>query len=148
MTLDLDEPGLARIAQRLAAVLQPGDVVFLNGDLGTGKTTFARALLQSMGEEGEVPSPSFAIVQPYGPPMLPFPVAHVDLYRIDDVEDIAELGLDDAVIDGALLIEWPERLPDGYYPDALRLTLSRTGATTRRLTIDASSSWRARWSIQ
>lgn len=141
----LDEAGLADVARSLAHVLKPGDVVFLHGDLGTGKTTFARALLQEMGEDSEVPSPSFAIVQPYGPPALPFPVAHVDLYRVEKPEEIEELGLDDYLYDGAMLVEWPERLPEGHYPEALRLTLTRTSPTQRRLTVEAPSSWRGRW---
>ncbi len=74
-----------------------GDVITLSGPLGAGKTSIARGLLAALGLEGEAPSPSFAIVQPYAPPEVRFPVLHVDLYRIDDPDEIEELGLDDAL---------------------------------------------------
>lgn len=145
MFVELYEAGLSEIARATARDLRPGDVIFLYGDLGTGKTTFARALLHELGEQGEVPSPSFAIVQPYGPPAIPFPVAHVDLYRVEKANEVMELGLDDFLYDGALLIEWPERLPEGSYPEALRLSIERTGPALRRLTAEVPSSWRGRW---
>ncbi len=105
----VDEAGLERIAGRLAAALRPGDTVALSGDLGAGKTTFARGLLRGLGWTGEVPSPSFTLVQTY--PTAP-PLWHVDLYRLDSADEADALGLDDAWEAAVVVIEWPERLGD------------------------------------
>lgn len=128
---------------RLAAVVRPGDVVTLSGPLGAGKTSIARGLLAALGLEGEAPSPSFAIVQPYDPPEVRLPVLHVDLYRLDDPAEIAELGLDEARRDSVLLIEWPER--GGDWADALALTLAIEPDGARRLTARVPTAWEARW---
>ena len=95
-------------------------MVTLSGPLGVGKTALARGLLAALGHEGEVPSPSFAIVQPYEE--LDPPVWHVDLYRIEDPSEIDELGLDSAA-DAVLLVEWPERAGADAWPQALGLSL-------------------------
>ncbi|WP_157216915.1 tRNA (adenosine(37)-N6)-threonylcarbamoyltransferase complex ATPase subunit type 1 TsaE [Flavisphingomonas formosensis] len=129
----------------LAAVLQPGDAVALHGDLGAGKTTFARGLLAALGLPGEAPSPSFAIVQAYAPPEVRIPIWHVDLYRIENPEDALEFGLDDARLDTALLIEWPERLGPPLWPDTLHLRFEPGPDDVRRLTWQAPASWEARW---
>ena len=129
----------------LAALVQPGDVVTLQGTLGAGKTSIARGLLAALGLAGEAPSPSFAIVQPYEPPEVRFPVLHVDLYRIDDPAEIEELALDDARYDSLLLVEWPERVGPDYWPDALRLALTIEPDGTRGLTVGVPEAWRARW---
>ena len=76
-----------RIGAAVGAILAPGDVVLLSGDLGAGKTTLARAMLKARGLASEAPSPTFAIVQPYTPPEVDLPIAHVDLYRIEDPDD-------------------------------------------------------------
>ena len=128
---------------RLATVVRPGDVVTLSGPLGAGKTSIARGLLAALGLEGEAPSPSFAIVQPYDPPEVRLPVLHVDLYRLDDPTEIAELGLDEARQDSVLLIEWPERGDD--WSDALELTLAIEPDGARRLTARVPAAWEARW---
>lgn len=130
---------------RLASRLIPGDVVALSGGLGAGKTTLARGLLAALGLEEEAPSPSFAIVQPYAPPHVRLPVAHVDLYRIEEPDEAEELALDDYLEDGAILIEWPERLGDRLWPHALRLTLEMMADGARRLTADVPDCWRDRW---
>ena len=132
----------------LAAILRPGDVIALHGDLGAGKTTFARGLIEALGFAGEVPSPSFPIVIPYAPPELRLPLWHVDLYRIDDPEEIEEFGLDEARADSALLIEWPERMGARLWPDTLRLTIKPDGETARRLTWQMPTAWEGRWPIQ
>jgi tRNA threonylcarbamoyladenosine biosynthesis protein TsaE len=144
LILDGAEDTLA-IGARLASLLRPGDVVALSGDLGAGKTTLARGLLQALGFEGEVPSPSFPIVIPYAPPELAIPLWHVDLYRIDDPEELYELGLDEARLDSALLIEWPERMGAMLWFDALCLTIEPAGADARRLTWTAPAAWEGRW---
>jgi tRNA threonylcarbamoyladenosine biosynthesis protein TsaE len=129
---------------RLAALARPGDVIALTGPLGAGKTSMARGLLSALGLEGEAPSPSFAIVQPYAPPEVRFPVLHVDLYRIDDPGEIEELGLDEALSDSLLIVEWPERAP-GMWPEALALSLTIEPDGTRALTAAVPAAWRARW---
>ncbi|MBO9712869.1 tRNA (adenosine(37)-N6)-threonylcarbamoyltransferase complex ATPase subunit type 1 TsaE [Sphingomonas sp.] len=136
------------LGARLAAVARPGDAILLSGPLGAGKTSIARGLLAALGLEEEAPSPSFAIVQPYDPPEVAFPVLHVDLYRIDDPAEIDELGLDEARSDSLLVVEWPERAGEGAWPDALRLTLgpSEDGAEGgRALTAEVPPGWKDRW---
>ena len=131
----------------LAALVRPGDVIALSGPLGAGKTSIARGLLAALGLKGEAPSPTFAIVQPYEPPETRLPVMHVDLYRIEDVEEIDELGLDEARGESLLLIEWPERAP-GRWPDALALTLDFAPDGGRRLTAVIPAAWEGRWSLK
>jgi tRNA threonylcarbamoyladenosine biosynthesis protein TsaE len=131
---------------RLAAAAQPGDVITLSGPLGAGKTSIARGLLAALGLVGEAPSPTFAIVQPYEPPETRLPVMHVDLYRIEDVTEIDELGLDEARGDSLLLIEWPERAP-GRWPEALVLTLDFAPDGGRRLTASVPAAWEGRWPL-
>lgn len=136
-----------RIGAAIGAALGAGDVVLLSGDLGAGKTTLARAMLKARGLAGEAPSPTFAIVQPYAPPEVDLPIAHVDLYRIEDSDEMIELGLDDYLYDGALLIEWPERLGGEGWPGALLLTISGEG-DARVLTADVPAAWGARWPLR
>jgi tRNA threonylcarbamoyladenosine biosynthesis protein TsaE len=140
-----DEDAMLRAGAALADALQPGDVLALNGDLGAGKTTLARGILAALGLAEEAPSPTFAIVQPYEPPLLRLPVAHVDLYRLDAPEDAKELGLDDYLADGALLIEWPERLGGRLWPHALILHITVLPDGARRLTAKMPAAWRDRW---
>ena len=141
MILD-GEQATADLAAALASVVRAGDVITLSGGLGAGKTTLVRALLRAMGHHGEVPSPSFAIVQPYDE--LDLPAWHVDLYRLENRAEIAELGLD-AADDAVLLVEWPERARPGSWPEALRLTLEITGPDRRALTAQAPAAWEGRW---
>ncbi len=127
----------------LALLLRIGDVIALFGPLGAGKTTLARGLLRGLGHDGDVPSPTFAIVQPYDPPAVRLPVAHVDLYRIEGPDELEELGLDDFLAVGALLIEWPERLPR-LWPQTLRLRLADAEGA-RALTAEVPPAWGSRW---
>ena len=133
------------LGARLAELARPGDVIALSGQLGAGKTSIARGLLAALGLEDEAPSPSFAIIQPYAPPEVRFPVLHVDLYRIDDPSEANELGLDDARYDSLLVVEWPERLPASAWGDALWLTLTIEPDGARGLTAQVPSSWKDRW---
>ena len=130
----------------LAPLLRVGDVVTLQGDLGAGKTSIARGVLAALGLVGEAPSPTFAIVQPYAPPDVSLPVVHVDLYRIEHADEIAELGLEEARHDSALLIEWPERAP-GQWPEALALVIGIEHDGARRLTASVPPAWERRWPI-
>ena len=132
----------------LAPLLQPGDVIALSGDLGAGKTSFARGILAGLGFEGEVASPSFALVIPYAPPLLRLSVWHVDLYRLDGPAEAEQLGLDDALYDSVLLVEWPDRLGDRLWPNALKITLKDFGDGGRRLTVSVPPSWESRCPFQ
>lgn len=96
------------LARRIATLLHPGDVIALSGGLGAGKTTLARAIIAALGYMAEVPSPSFAIIEVYDPPALRLRVVHADFYRLEDPEEVAELGLDDYRADAVLIAEWPE----------------------------------------
>lgn len=144
----LPEHKIRGLAELLALKLRPGDVVALSGDLGAGKTTFARALIRALlgDPEAEVPSPTFSLVQTYGTPRLA--VAHADLYRLSDPGETAELGLADAARTGVVLVEWPERgarldaigdvlaielVDDPADPDRRTATLSPSPAWTARL---------------
>ena len=126
----------------LARAARAGDVITLSGPLGVGKTALARGLIAELGHDGEAPSPSFAIVQPYED--LEPPVWHVDLYRIEDVSEIEELGLD-AVADAVLLVEWPERAGEDAWSEALRLSLDFAPDGDRILTAKVPPSWEGRW---
>lgn len=137
-----DERSTEALGERLAGLLRPGDAIALSGPLGVGKTALARAILAALGHGGEVPSPTFAIVQPYEE--LRPPVWHVDLYRIEDPEEMDELGLDSAS-EAVLLVEWPERAGANAWPEALRLTLDFAQGGARRLTADVPPSWQDRW---
>lgn len=119
-----------------------GDVITLAGPLGAGKTAFARGFIGALGHEGDVPSPSFAIVQPYED-ILPR-VWHVDLYRVDNASELEELGLD-AAVDAVLLVEWPERAGPDAWPDALGLSLAFGQDDERILTAKVPPSWEGRW---
>ena len=114
-----DEAATAHLGADLARGARAGDVITLSGPLGVGKTALARGFIAALGHQGEVPSPSFAIVQPYEE--LDPPVWHVDLYRLESSSELEELGLDSAA-EAVLLVEWPDRagdrLPNG------RVTLS------------------------
>ncbi len=140
-----DEAETAAFGGKLARLCNPGDVITLSGPLGVGKTVLARGFLAALGHQGEVPSPSFAIVQPYE--ALDPPVWHVDLYRIENISELEELGLD-ASADGVLLVEWPDRAGEGAWPDALRLSLDFGEAGARRLTAEVPPSWEGRWPVQ
>lgn len=113
---------------RIAARLQAGDVVALEGGLGAGKTTLARAILAGLGHTGEVPSPTFTIIETYAGALLRVPVVHADFYRLEDPSELLEIGLDD-YRDGAVLIaEWPGHA-GGFdrEPGCLSITLSPVG---------------------
>lgn len=137
-----DEQATASLAAAVARSVRVGDVITLSGPLGVGKTAFARGMLAALGHPGEVPSPTFAIVQPYE--ALDPPVWHVDLYRIEGPAELEELGLD-AAADGVLLVEWPERAGEAAWPQALRLRMDFERDGYRSLTAQVPSGWEGRW---
>ena len=130
---------------KLGAILRVGDVIALNGPLGAGKTLFTKGILAGLGHIGDVPSPSYPLVIPYDPPAVRIPLTHVDLYRIDDPAALEELALDDARAEGALVIEWPDRMGAKAWPDMLELTLAVHDETTRALTAQVPPAWERRW---
>ena len=138
---DFALPGLAETAVlggRIASGLAVGDAVALRGDLGAGKTTLARAILEGLGVTEDVPSPTFTLIQQYETPKLA--VRHYDFYRIEEPSEVNELGLDEALDEGAVLIEWPERAPNRIPADALHIYLSIAGAG-RMAHVEGPSRW-------
>ncbi len=123
-----DLEAMTAFGERIAAQLRPGDVVALEGGLGAGKTTLARAILAALGHAGEVPSPTFTIIETYDSPPLRFAIVHADFYRLDNPAEIAELGLDDYREGAVLIAEWPSHA-GGFHkePGCLALTLEPVG---------------------
>jgi len=141
-----DEAATAALAARFAAAARPGDVIGLKGELGAGKTSFARAFIRACGGDGEVPSPTFTLVQVYE--LSGGGIWHFDLYRLRDPEEAWELGIEDAFRAGISLIEWPERL--GRLLPARRLEIAFDFGplpTARRATLTAGMEWAARLAI-
>ena len=136
------ESETAACGAALAQCARPGDVIALSGPRGAGKTAWARGFIAALGHKDDVPSPSFAIVQPYEE--LDPPVWHVDLYRIEDSSEIDELGLD-AAADAVLIVEWPDRAGPAAWPEALRLSLDIAPTGERILTASVPPSWEGRW---
>lgn len=132
------------LADRLAPLLQPGDIIALGGDLGAGKTTFSRAAIRTLGGRNiEVPSPTFTLVQLYELPA--FDLWHFDLYRLEAPQHALELDVEDAFATGVSLIEWPEKL-GSYLPlNRLDVYLSfADNATTRYVSVEGSCNWTSR----
>ncbi len=143
------EDETAALARRLAPLLKRGDAVFLRGTLGMGKSVFARALIRALcGDDGlDVPSPTFTIVQTYDSPAGT--VAHFDLYRLEDPEELFELGWQEAHAEGIVIAEWPERA-GGLAPSA-RLEVGFSGvdgrSQARRLTFSAYGKMQERLAV-
>lgn len=136
---------LQAFGERLGKALRSGDIITLTGPLGAGKTTLARGILYGAGHLGEVPSPTFTLVQVYDDPAMGVPVWHADLYRLDDPFEVEALALDEALEGGALLVEWPDRAGNLLPGPALALALSGTGEEPRTLTAAPPPSWEGRW---
>jgi len=141
----VDVERLERLAELIALKVRAGDLITLTGDLGAGKTTFARALIRAMlgDSQAEVPSPTFTLVQPYATERLE--IAHFDLYRLADPDEIDEIGFDEAVAGGLALVEWPERAGGRLHGHRLDIALGAgTSAGTRTITITPDGEWTAR----
>jgi hypothetical protein len=130
-----------RLGHELALVARPGTAILLEGELGAGKTTLARAIIRSLsgGTEIDVPSPTFTLVQTYETGRMA--VAHGDLYRITEASEVAELGLADLARSHLLIIEWPDRLGAPLLEDALTIRLEGTG-NERRAHLSGAGSWK------
>jgi N-acetylmuramate 1-kinase len=129
------------LAARLSLWLRPGFLILLTGDLGSGKSTFARAFIRALAPDGsafDIPSPTFTLVQSYDETRLP--VFHADLYRLKSADEALELGLGELLQTGAGLVEWPAHLPPGLTPDVLHLSFTGRGET-REITITAEGAW-------
>ena len=137
-----DLNAVAALGRRIAAKLQPGDVVALSGDLGAGKTTLSRAILAAAGHAGEVPSPTFTIIETYArtdPPMV-----HADFYRLDDPSELEEIGLEDYREGAALLAEWPDRAGGFAHEPACLSVELENGGEGRRAIVEGGSAWHGR----
>lgn len=142
-TIELpDQAATETVAARLAAIAAAGDVIALVGDLGAGKTVFARAFVRALcSADEEVPSPTFTLVQQYEPADAPV-IWHFDLFRLEAAEDALELDIEDALATGITLIEWPERLAGLLPARRLEVALS-PGADpqSRRLRLAGDAEW-------
>jgi tRNA threonylcarbamoyladenosine biosynthesis protein TsaE len=121
-----DAEAASRFGARLGRCLQPGATVLLQGPVGAGKTHIARAAIRALcGEATEVPSPSFTLVQTYDGPECE--IWHADLYRLTDPSEVDELGLDEAMERGIVLVEWPDRLGGQVPAGAVTITITIEG---------------------
>lgn len=145
IVIDLpDEAATAALAARISSLAEPGDVIGLKGDLGAGKTTFARAFICARSNcAQEVPSPTFTLVQIYQHD--PTDIWHFDLYRLHSPEEAWELGIEEAFAAAISLIEWPERLGPMLPERRLEITLAfGDGPGARQARIDPGTAWRER----
>ena len=135
MIIDLPNlDAMEALGHRIADKIMPGDVVALSGSLGTGKTTLARAILKALGHDGEVPSPTFTIVETYESPPLRVATVHADFYRLERPEEAQEIGLDDYREGAALIAEWPQNA-GGFdrEPGCLSIALEVVGQGRRAI---------------
>lgn len=139
-----DLEATAALGSRIAQSLRVGDVVALSGGLGAGKTTLARAIIAALGHAGEVPSPSFAIIETYDPPVVRLPLVHADFYRLNRPEEAEELGLDDYRNGAALIAEWPEHAGGFAHEPACLSVRLETAETGRIAIVEGGADWLGR----
>lgn len=138
-----DEAATVGLARWVAPHLKPGDVLLISGPIGAGKSALCRAIIRALcGDDTEVPSPTFTIVQPYDTPAGA--LWHCDLYRLGDVQEVVELGLDEAFDTAICLIEWPDRLGDLTPPNALHLRMQAGPDAHQICAHDGSGHWQKR----
>ena len=132
MTIRTGSPDATRaLAAALGPLLEPGDVVSLVGDLGAGKTAFAQGLAHGLGVAGPVTSPTFTIVQEYDGRI---PIAHVDVYRLETIQDLYDLGFDELIDDGRVtIVEWGDLIAQALPPDHLVVRIDPGDADTERV---------------
>lgn len=128
-----DEAAMLAFGSNMAGELAPGDIVAIDGPLGAGKTVLSRGILRGLGFVGDVSSPSYAIVHEYHPPEIRLPVMHVDLYRIEDESELAELGLEDSLDDMIQLIEWAQQSAAILKRATRRIVINVLNANRRQL---------------
>ncbi|WP_417518484.1 tRNA (adenosine(37)-N6)-threonylcarbamoyltransferase complex ATPase subunit type 1 TsaE [Minwuia sp.] len=127
-----DEAATRDLGRRMAMALDRGDLLLLSGDLGAGKTFLARAIIQTLaGNALDVPSPTFNLAIPYE--LRPFPVTHYDLYRLSGPDETEELGVEDALEEGAAIVEWPDRLHPSDRRNAISVTLTSGDTRTAEI---------------
>ncbi len=138
MALETLSPAETRnLGRQLAPLLEPGDVLLLQGELGAGKTCFAQGIGAGLKVAEAVKSSSFVLVNEYNGRLH---VYHADLFRLEDPQQVFELGLEENARDGLLLVEWPDRAPQELPPEHLMLRFESTGAKSRRITFEAKGS--------
>lgn len=132
------------LADKLSQILHTGDILLFEGDLGAGKTTIIRKVIQQLvGDNIDVPSPTFTLVQTYDSPKGQ--LWHFDLYRLENPDEVLELGIDDAFHEGISFIEWPDRLGNLKPNDSLLITLTQgIHPDERSITLTPSMAWRSR----
>ena len=143
---NLNEDELSRLAHILTPLLQAGDYIGLSGNLGAGKSVFARALIRTaMGDEKlDVPSPTFTLVHPYAPPQPTPQIIHIDLYRVENETEMRELDFDEAK-DAIVLIEWPERLAQTFPKTGLVIKIAHSKKDgLRNVTFWGNKGWARR----
>lgn len=135
-SFSLEDAGATRrLGREIARVLQPGDVVALSGDLGTGKTTLAQGIAEGLGVAGDVLSPTFTLMNEYTRARIP--LLHVDAYRLAGVADVEQIGMEEYLENAwAMVVEWPERIAGALPEDHLLVTLTHDG-DRRRATLMA-----------
>lgn len=139
-----DLAAMDALGRAIAAKLRPGDVVSLEGNLGAGKTTLARSIIKGCGYTGEVPSPTFTIIECYDPPVTRLPLVHADFYRLETPGEAQEIGLDDYRDGAALIAEWPEKA-GGFALEPACLSIRLEFADEGRLAIvDYGADWLGR----
>jgi len=135
LTIQSDSPAATRrLGQRIAQLLQPGDVLLLSGELGAGKTRLAQGIAQGLGVQEWVNSPSFVLLFEYHGRLHLY---HADMYRLEDPSEVAELHLPEYTAPGVLLVEWPERAWEEMPPEHMLVRLGGSGPSRRRITLEA-----------
>lgn len=134
----IDSPlAMLEAGRAFASSLNGGELVTLSGGLGAGKTLFCKGVLEGLGYQGDVPSPTFNIINHYAPPDTQLPVIHADLYRLNSPDELKELGMfDSADADTVSLVEWPEQGGQAFACARFRISIAVKDENTRTLTIE------------